>query len=254
MLTGSEFVIAGVAAFAAGIINAFAGGGTLVSFPVLVALGIPEISANITNTVALCPGYLGGTIAQKESLRGQRKRLWLLLPAGVAGGVVGGGLLVSVNPDIFHLLVPFLILFSAALLAVQDRVRELIKRHPGKGSPDINGKKAVMPVGLAAVYGGYFGAGLSVIILAVLGIVLDDTLTRINALKQCISLFVNIAAAIFFLFSGMVIWQLALVMAFGALIGGVAGGRVAERIKPGLLRRIIVIIGIVVGIIFLLGL
>ena len=255
MLSGFEIVLIGLAAVAAGLTNALAGGGTLITFPTLVALGIPEIGANITNTVALCPGYLGGVIAQKQSLRGQGQRLWLLLPAGAAGGVAGGALLLIISPDIFHLLVPFLILFSAVLLAVQDRVREWVTRHQMKDSPVHNNeKKAILPVGLAAVYGGYFGAGLSLIFLAVIGITLDDTLTRLNALKQCISLFVNVAAAIFFLFSGMVIWQVALVMAAGALVGGTMGGTVAELVNPILLRRIIVVIGIVIGIIFLIKL
>ena len=112
----------------------------------------------------------------------------------------------------------------------------------------------MLPVGLAAVYGGYFGAGMSVIVLAVLGLFLDDTLTRLNALKQCISLSINVAAAVFFLFSGLVIWQLALVMAVGAMAGGAAGGRIAGRINPDLLRRTVVIIGTIVGIVLLLRL
>jgi len=108
-----------------------------------------------------------------------------------------------------------------------------------------------VPVGAAAVYGGYFGAGLSVMVLAVLGLVLDDTLTRLNALKQAISLSVNIATAVFFVFSGQVVWQVALVMAAGALAGGVLGGRLAGRIQPGMLRRIVVLIGVVVAVIYL---
>ena len=254
MLSGSDIVLAGLAALAAGFINSLAGGGTLISFPALVALGIPEIAANVTNTVALCPGYLGGAIAQREELRGQERRLWFLIPAGITGGLIGGMLLLYISAEIFRIIVPFLILFAAVLLAGQDRVREWIKQHPGNSSKKERITNTVLPVGFTAVYGGYFGAGLSVIVLAVLGLFFDDTLTRLNALKQCISLSINAAAAIFFIFSGMVVWPLAAVMAVGALAGGAMGGRVAGQINPDLLRWTVVAIGLVVGVILLVRL
>ena len=255
MLSGYELALAGLAAFAAGIINAIAGGGTLISFPALVALGIPEVAANITNTVALCPGYLGGSLAQRKDLRGQGRRLWLLIPVGIIGGICGGMLLLLVSDQVFRILVPFLILFASLLLAVQGRVRDWIIRHAGPENPDDDGvKKAIVPIGLTAVYGGYFGAGQSVIILSVLGLFVKDTLTRLNALKQCITLGSNVAAAVFFLFSGMIVWPVALVMAAGALLGGAAGGKIAGRINPELLRWTVVIIGVSIGILFLVRL
>jgi uncharacterized membrane protein YfcA len=252
MLPASEIVIAGLAALAAGFINALAGGGTLISFPALVALGVPGIAANITNTVALCPGYLGGAIAQKEDLKGQGKRLRLLIPAGIIGGIGGGILLLYLSADIFRMIVPFLILLASVLLAAQDRVREWIRKHAGnRGSTNGGMSGTFLPVSLAAVYGGYFGAGLSVIVLAVLGLFIDETLTRLSALKQCISLSVNGAAAVLFFFSGLIVWPLVLVMAAGAIAGGVLGGSVAGRINPALLRWTVVVIGLVVGIILL---
>lgn len=254
MLSGYEIAIAGLAAIAAGMINALAGGGTLVSFPALIALGVTDIAANITNTVALCPGYLGGAIAQREELRGQQRRMWLLVPAGIIGGFTGSILLLLASEQVFHVIVPFLILLAALLLAVQDRVRDWILKHSLLKKSRVDGSRAVLPVGLAAIYGGYFGAGMSVIVLAVLGLFLDDTLTRLNALKQCLSLSINVAAAVFFLFSGLVIWQLVLVMAAGALAGGAAGGRIAGRINPDLLRWTVVIIGSIVGIVLLVRL
>jgi hypothetical protein len=255
MLTGTELALAGLAAAAAGLTNALAGGGTLISFPALVALGVPEVVANITNTVALCPGYLGGALAQKSDLAGQKKRLILLLPAGIIGGLAGGILLLSISAQVFHVLIPFLILMAAALLAVQDRVRDWIRRQTGHDGTDGRGcRNAAIPAGLAAIYGGYFGPGLSVIYLAVLGLFLDDTLTRLNALKQCLSLATNVAAAVFFLFSGLIIWPLALVMAVGALLGGAVGGHIAGRIDPGRLKWIIVAIGTVVGLYYLIRL
>jgi len=255
MLPGSELALAGLAAIAAGMVNALAGGGTLISFPALVALGVPEVVANITNTVALCPGYLGGALAQKKDLAGQKKRLLLLVPVGIIGGLVGGILLLYVSEQVFHILVPFLILLAAILLAVQDRIRDWIRRQTGHDGTDRKGcRNAALPAGLAAIYGGYFGPGLSVIYLAVLGLFLDDTLTRLNALKQCLSLATNVAAAVFFLFSGLIIWPLAVVMAAGALLGGAIGGHIAGRINPGRLKWIIVVIGTVVGLYYLIRL
>ena len=255
MLPGSELALAGLAAIAAGMVNALAGGGTLISFPALVALGIPEVVANITNTVALCPGYLGGALAQRKDLAGQRKRLMMLLPVGIIGGLVGGILLLYVSEQVFHILVPFLILLAAILLAVQDRIRDRIRRHTGHDGTDRKGcRNAALPAGLAAIYGGYFGPGLSVIYLAVLGLFLDDTLTRLNALKQCLSLATNVAAAVFFLFSGLIIWPLAVVMAAGALLGGAIGGHIAGRIDPAWLKWLIVTIGMAVGLYYLIRL
>lgn len=252
MLSVWELVLVGLAAVAGGAVNALAGGGTLITFPMLTAVGIPTVAANVTNTVALSPGYFGATMAQANDLRGQRRRLLLLMPIGVVGGVVGGILLLNTGERVFRELVPFLILLASGLLAVQDPLRALIMRRAGQAhSAAARETWASLPVGLAAVYGGYFGAGLSVIVLAVLGLVLEDTLTRLNALKQAISFSVNIAAAVFFLFSGLVVWPAALVMAVGALAGGVLGGRLAGRIKPGLLRRIVVIVGVVVAVIYL---
>jgi uncharacterized membrane protein YfcA len=250
MISGLEFLLIGLAAVAAGAVNALAGGGTLISFPMLTAVGIPAVAANITNTVALCPGYLGATLAQRNDLQDQKRRLWLLLPAGAIGGILGGILLLSTEERLFQALVPFLILLASGLLAVQNSVRAwIVRRSQQTGST--SEAWAVPSVGLAAIYGGYFGAGLSVIVLAVLGLTLDDSLTRLNALKQGISFSVNTAAAIFFLFSGQVVWPAALVMAVGALLGGALGGRLAGRIKPAVLRWIVVVIGTIIGLFYL---
>ena len=248
-----DFILAALAAVGAGAVNALTGGGTLITFPTLIALGIPAVAANVTNTVALCPGYLGATLAQKKDLQGQRRRMLLLLPAGAVGGVIGGVLLLNTGERLFSQLVPYLILLASGLLAAQDPLRAwLAKRgNPGR-SGEANEGMAWLPTGLAAIYGGYFGAGLSVIVLAVLGLTLDDTLTRLNGLKQSISLSVNVAAALFFVFSGKVLWTMALVMALGALLGGALGGRLASRVKPQTLRWIVVTVGVIVGVAYLL--
>lgn len=250
MLTPLDYLFAALAALAAGAINALAGGGTLITFPILTFLGIPAVSANITNTVALCPGYFGGTLAQLNDLRDQKKRLWLLMPASIIGGLLGGWLLLQTGEKLFRDLVPYLILLASGLLAIQDPVRTWLVKRMAEGQSAKLEQWTWLPIGLASIYGGYFGAGLSVIILSALGLTLEDSLTRLNALKQAISFAVNIAAAIFFLFSGHVLWTVALVMAIGALIGGNLGGRLAGKIKPSTLRWTVVTIGVIVAIIY----
>jgi len=246
-----DFVLIGLAALAAGAVNALAGGGTLITFPMLTAVGVPAVAANITNTVALCPGYFGGTLAQWKDLQGQKNRLWLIVPASIIGGVIGGFLLLQTGEKLFKDLVPYLILLASGLLAIQDPVRAWLTKRMAAGQGSSLEKLTWLPVALASVYGGYFGAGLSVIVLSALGLTLEDSLTRLNALKQAVAFAVNVAAAIFFIFSGQVVWIAALVMAVGALIGGTLGGKLAGKIKPSTLRWTVVIIGVIVAIIYL---
>ena len=271
-----EYLLIALAAVAAGAINALAGGGTLITFPALTAMGIPAVVANVTNTVALLPGYLGATFAQKEEVLSQRRRLWFLLPAAALGGLVGGWLLLRTDEKLFRQLVPFLILLASLLLAVQEPLKRWMGRRATAKTRGSGGEQkgedplpnplpkgagvvspassseawAAVPVFFAAIYGGYFGAGLSVIVLAVLALVIDDTLTRLNGLKQLVGFMTNLTAALFFVFSGRVIWSVAAVMAVGALIGGALGGRLAGQVPPATLRRVVVVIGIAVAIIY----
>jgi len=250
MLTPIQYILAALAALAAGAVNALAGGGTLITFPMLTFLGIPAVAANVTNTVALCPGYFGGTMAQLNDLKGQKNRLWLIVPASIVGGVVGGYLLLLTGEKLFKELVPYLILLASGLLAIQDPVRAWLTRRMAAGQGSSLEKLTWLPVGVASVYGGYFGAGLSVIVLSALGLTLEDTLTRLNALKQAVAFSVNVAAAIYFIFSGKVVWSVALVMAVGALIGGTLGGKLAGKVKPSTLRWTVVTIGVIISIIY----
>lgn len=254
-MTWIDWTAPAVAAAGAGFVNALAGGGTLLSFPALTALGVPAIVANVTNTVALCPGYFGATIAQRRDLAGQRRRLLLILPAAALGGATGALLVFVTGAETFHALVPFLILFASALLAVQEPVRRwLLMRGSAPGSDpkwhDSSVGRAILPVALASIYGGYFGAGLSVIVLAALGLFIDDNFTRLNGLKQAVALAVNLAAAVVFVVSGRVVWPTAIVMAAGALVGGAVGGRVAASVSPVRLRTIVVLLGVVVSLIY----
>lgn len=242
-MTPVELAIAALAAAGAGAVNALAGGGTLISFPALLALGVPPIAANVTNAVALSPGYFGATLAQFANLRGQRRRLAVCIPAAVIGGLSGAIILVHTREHTFQALVPYMLFVASMLLALQNTIRRAVLRRTGATRAG-HELAAALPVALAGVYGGFFTAGMSVIVLAVLGTTLEDDLTRLNALKQAVAFSVNMAAAVFFLFSDQVIWVLAAAMAAGALIGGAAGGRVASRMNPDLLRWLVVIVGL----------
>lgn len=247
-----ELGLIALAALAAGFINAVAGGGTLVTFPALIALGVPPVSANVTNTVALLPGYLGGIIAQRDDMRAQTRSLLLLLPFALLGGL-GGALLLLLSGDrLFSAIVPWLILVASGLLALQPALRSLlVRRAASAGRSGVHPVWSVAPLAVASVYGGYFGAGLSVIVLAALGLGSDETLTKLNALKQAFSFSVNLAAAVYFAFSGAVRWPVAALMAVAALAGGWLGGLLAGKLKPAVLRWIVVTIGVVVGIVYL---
>lgn len=251
-MTPFELTMVACAAAGAGAVNALAGGGTLISFPALLAVGLPPIAANVTNAVALCPGYFGATLAQRGNLAGQRARLWVCVPAAVIGGLAGAFILLRTRERTFQVLVPYMIFFASLLLAMQERVRAAVVRRLTKAHATAsNGSGAIvaaLPVALAGVYGGFFSAGMSVIVLAVLGTTLDDTLTRLNALKQAVAFSVNVAAAVFFLFSGQVVWLAAGVMAVGALVGGAIGGRVAGRMQPAVLRWTVVTLGVLLSI------
>jgi hypothetical protein len=250
-LSGLDFVLVGFAAVAAGVINALAGGGTLITFPTLLAMGISPITANVTNTVALCPGFIGGILAQLKDLTGQRRRFWIFLSTSAAGGLIGSILLLRTGERAFQALLPYLILLASSLIAVQGLIRvrflRLSIQQEAKPKPEI---WAVLMVGLAAIYGGYFGVAMSVVVLSLLGWLINDNLTRLNAIKQTVAFGANGAAAVVFIFSGRIVWLIALVMAAGALIGGTLGGRLAGHIKPDTLRWTVVSIGIVLAVVY----
>lgn len=232
-----HLVLVGAAAVAGGAVNAIAGGGSLLTFPALLACGVPAVAASATNTVALCPGYLGATWAQRRQLAGQGKRAAMIVPISAIGGAAGALLLLHTGAKTFDVVVPFLLLIAVLLLGFQDRIRarlHVLANNEGLAAPI---------AGLAAIYGGYFGAGLGVIVLAALAIVIGDSLVRLNALKQLISLAVNITAAIVFLARAPLDRDTLVVMAACSLVGGVVGGKIASRVSPKMLRALVVTIG-----------
>jgi hypothetical protein len=243
-----DLLIAALAAVAAGAINALAGGGTLISFPALVSLGVPPVAANVTNAVALCPGYFGATLAQLPNLKDQRRHLLVLIPVAIIGGLLGGVILLRTRERIFTALVPWMIFIASLLLAIQDHVKKFVVRRLSGPHAHHTAALSAVPIAGAAVYGGFFSAGMSVLLLAVLGLTLDDSLTRLNALKQVLAFSVNVAAAVFFLWSDQVLWPAAAVMAIGALIGGALGGKLAGKLPPAALRWTVVVAGMAVAI------
>jgi len=249
-MTPGELALAGLAALVAGIVNALAGGGTLISFPMLLALGVPPISANVTNTVALVPGYLGGTVAQRADLDRQGRRLRVLMPAAALGGLAGAALLLLTPESVFEVLVPILILAAVGVLALGDAVKRRVAERISRavdGAPEHLLGPAI-GVFAAAIYGGYFGGGLGIIVLAVLGVILVDSLTRLNALKQATSLVVNAVAAGVFVVFGDVVWSAAGVMLVCAVVGGYLGGTLAGRVPARVLQRIVLVIGVAVAV------
>jgi len=247
-----DLILAGIAAILGGLVNAVAGGGTLITFPVLTALGVPPITANITNTVALCPGYLGGAYAQRKDIKGMEKLMFLLIPVSIAGGFAGGFILIHTGEKTFNFLIPYLLLLGSILLACQPIVKKLF-------NPNLNSRKktkkhnafwSILLVTPSAMYGGYFGAGLGVVLLAVMGMYINANLTKINALKQTVSLIVNVTAAFLFVFYANVYWDYAIVMAICAFVGGAIGGRIAGRLNPEIFRWVVVCIGLAIALIF----
>lgn len=253
-----DLFVAGAAAFAAGAVNAVAGGGTLISFPVLVAIGIPALPANITNSVALTPGYFSGTMAQRVDLVPQIARTKRLAVAGLIGGLIGSGLLELTPNDAFLAVVPWLILLSCALLLVQDKIRRKVKRQTeARAAASFTARVhrdvstgAFIAVLFAAIYGGFFGAGLGIMLLGLLGLFSDDRLVHLNALKQALALVINVSAAVVFSVTGNVRWELVPIMAMAALVGGHIGGRLARVVNPTALRWTVVGFGVVVAVRF----
>ena len=251
-MTLATVLLLAAAGFAAGAVNAVAGGGSLISFPALLAAGYPSVPANVTNTVALWPGYAGSVAGSRPELAGQRLRVQALGVTSVAGAVLGAVLLLRTSAEAFRAVVPFLILLACLLLAVQPRLAALVRRLPGSDREHRHGVLHVAAL-LAAVYGAYFGAGLGVLLLGVLGTFLPDALARVNALKNVLSLVVNTVALVAFALFGPVRWGAALVVAVTSLAGGFLGARLARRIPAALLRALVVAYGVVVAVVLLLG-
>ncbi|HUP48264.1 MAG TPA: sulfite exporter TauE/SafE family protein [Thermoanaerobaculia bacterium] len=242
------------AAFIAGAINAIAGGGTLISFPALIWLGRDPILANATSTIALWPGSLAGTIGFRRELASARRWLFLLIVPSLAGGVAGAVLLLRTPSTTFDRLIPLLILVATLLLAVQEmitrRLRFLAAAHD---NPTVPWLIFVFTFQFAVgIYGGYFGAGIGILMLAALGLIGMTDLHQMNGLKNLLTIAINGVAAVYFALSGAVLWSDGLPMAAGAVAGGLLGARLAHRFGRTFVRRAVVVIGLVMTVAMLL--
>ena len=243
-----EVALITAAGFLAGAINAIAGGGSLVSFPALLAVGYPAVAANVTNNLAVLPGYLGGSLAYRRELRGQGPRIRTLGLISGFGALVGSLLLLISPEEFFRRIVPFLILASCALLSAQPLVARMLRSGATKRR-DNSLSPWFWPLQfLTAAYGGYFGAGLGIMMLAVLGVYLEDDLHNVNALKGLLSLFIGLVSAATFALLGPVVWSAAAIMAVASLAGGQAGVAIARRMSATVLRTVVVVFGVVLAV------
>ena len=251
-MSAADLLIAAGVAFLAGAINSIAGGGSLILFPTLVALGLPTVDANVTNSVAQWPGYLGGIFGFRAELAGQRGRILRLGVIAVLGGLVGSVLLLTTPSSAFEVVVPILVLLASLLLAVQPLLTSRLRRADDDGRTR-DPAWLYVALFLATVYGGYFGGALGVILVGVLGLALHR-LKLANALKSVLSAITATVTVVVFGLFGPVHWLVVAVAAPASLVGGFLGARVATRIPATPLRVLIVVFGVAVSIyLFLRG-
>jgi len=237
-----------VGVFAAGIgagtINTIVGSGTLITFPVLLAIGLPPVTANVSNTLGLVPGALSGAYGYRKELSGQRDRLIRLGTASGLGGLLGAVLLLVLPADAFQAIVPVLIGLALLLVVLQPWLaRTVAARREGPARVD-GGIALLLGVFATGVYGGYFGAAQGVLLLGLMGLLLADDLQRINATKNILATVVNGVAALIFVFQAHIDWTAALLIAVGSALGGQIGSRVGRKLSPTVLRGLIVVVGL----------
>ncbi len=227
---------------AAGTINTIVGSGTLITFPVLLAFGYAPVTANVSNTVGLVPGSVSGAIGYRRELAGQGARVLRFGSASVAGAITGAVLLLVLPSSAFKAIVPVFIAFALVLTILQPRIsawlvaREINLEHGGVWVP--------LALYLTGVYGGYFGAAQGIMLLAILGVALAQSLQRTNALKNVLAGLVNGVAGVYFIFAAHIEWAPAAIIAVSSIIGAQLGARYGRRLSPGALRVVIVVVGI----------
>ena len=228
---------------AAGAINAVVGSGTLVTFPVLIALGYQPLIANVSNNIGLVPGAVAGAWGYRRELSGQRQRVVTLGICSLLGGIAGATLLLVLPSSAFEAVVPVLIAIALILVVAQPRIdRALAERRKPEHESGLAARTAVTASG---VYGGYFGAGQGILLIGILGIAIDDHLQRLNGLKNVLAGIVNLTAGVIFVFAADVDWAVAGLIAVGSVFGGTVGARYGRRLSPTVLRAMIVVLGTV---------
>jgi hypothetical protein len=232
------------AGIAAGTINTVVGSGTLITFPTLLAFGYPPVTANVSNTIGLVPGSVSGAIGYRSELSGQRERVLMLGAAAVGGGVLGSILLLVLPASAFKAIVPFFIGVALLLILAQKQINRALgdrRRGVGQGVP----VAAIAGAFGCGIYGGYFGAAQGILMMSVLGLSMDDSLQRLNAVKVITTGLTNLVAGVVFVIAAHIAWDVAGLIAGGSIIGGVLGARYGRRLSPAALRALIVVVGIV---------
>lgn len=234
------------AGFAAGVMNAIAGGGTILTFPALIVAGVPPILANATSTVALLPATLAGVAGYRRNLPAVARWIRVFLPVSLLGGLAGGILLTRTPAPLFERLVPFLILFATVLFTSRDlfvRIFRIEERHAHDRASARWLAGAVFFQLLVSIYGGYFGAGIGILMLASLGVLGFHHIHEMNALKGVLGFLINAIAAAYFMAIGLVQWPAAAAVAVGGILGGYSGAHFAQRISQRSVRRLITALG-----------
>ncbi|GGI07538.1 sulfite exporter TauE/SafE family protein [Egicoccus halophilus] len=261
-MSALQVVILFFAAAGAGAVNAVVGAGTLITFPTLLAMGVPPVTANVSNAVGLVPGGLAAAGAYHRVLHSQRRLVARLLVPSAAGAALGGLLVLAFDPAVFAAAVPVLLVGSAVLALAQPRITQLMRSRPGRRTvpsrPAARDEDAVgvtgasaplmLGVGLTGIYGGYFGAAQGVVLLCLLGLLLQAELTAVNGLKNLLSTTANLLAASIFVVAGVVDWRIAGVVAVGSVLGGWFGAKGAQRLNPRLLRLSLVVVAVAAAI------
>jgi hypothetical protein len=238
-----QYAVIAVAGMLAGTINAVVGSGTLITFPVLVYFGYPPVIANISNGLGLVPGSVAGAYGYRRELAGQRSRLIRLGIASALGAVCGAILLLKLPPDAFQAVVPVLIVIALVLVVIQPWLaRKVTERNP-EGSGD-GGFLLLLGIFLTGVYGGYFGAAQGVIAIGIMGVLLRESVQRINAGKNVLTALANLVSGIVFILVAHVAWIAVALIAGGSMIGGLIGAKIGRRLPPIALRAVIVVVGL----------
>lgn len=252
-MTAAEAVAVVLAGAGAGTVNAVVGSGTLLTFPVLLATGLPPVTANVTSTLGLVPGSLAAALGYREELRGQGGRLRRLGAASVLGGAFGAALLLVLPEEVFGAVVPWLVLLSGLLVLLQPRLARAAQQRGTATSGGRASPAGVLATAGCGTYGGYFGAAQGVLLIGVLGTLVEPDLQRANALKNALVGLVNATAAAIFVLVADVRWEAALLVALGALAGGWGGARLARRLPRTALRYVVAAVGLVAGVLLLVG-
>ncbi len=242
-MTTVEGILVFLAGVSAGLINTVVGSGTLITFPTLLAVGYPPVLANVSNTIGLVPGSVSGAIGYRRELSGQRQRMRRLGVASVIGGITGAVLLLRLPAAAFEAVVPVLIGLGCVLVVLQPWIARRVR--PPESAPAHGSVTVWVLVLLTGVYGGYFGAAQGVLLIAILGLGLDETLQRVNAAKNVLAGIVNGVAAAVFILVAEVAWAAAGLIAAGSIIGGQLGATVGRRLPSPMLRGFVAVVGVV---------